>query len=263
MAVFAGGTGFKHKKTGKGNATGSSMTGFSREISLLGTRVELRWAPPVTEDTAYRQAEFRRLMKSFKASFEPPAPQLASARCTYTFCLHQENLLFPGHQEPENDIQVMVFGTHGYLSHRFIHFTARPGDETILDMQDTWEGPYIGSIEAIGLGYDHGSSNSLFLEFMTLQVEPEDASLCDATEYLIPIYRWISSQRDDGASYRIAWANPTNECVFLLLYPHKALITDPAPCLAEERDETLSLVALNCLFGALRTLKLLVHVIMW
>jgi len=180
----------------------SSVTATTSPLTFTHTpsKKRLEWAPTVTEPTAYRKQEFRRILKKFKKAYEKlPEPSNSS---TYSIEILNEHKIFHEHAIPSNAVQFMLFGSKGYLPPKEVILN---GDDSHLIMEEAWEGPDIGHIQAIGIGYDHDAAASLFIENIMIRNSAVDI------EFLAPCFRWFSATRDDGAKFRMIWAYHPDE----------------------------------------------------
>ena len=170
------------------------------------------WAPRVRDDLTYRKNTFRNLMKSFKRAV-PPATELNTPLMNYEITLHIIQRPHKGYQQPNKPIQMMIFGREGYLSPKLITFQrateqVSSGEPCDWIMTERWEARDIGEVEAVGVGYEHGSHHSIYVEQFSIlknPVAPEDESR--SGKYRVPCYRWLSTHKSDGAVFRMLWAH--------------------------------------------------------
>ena len=190
----------------------SSLQGVSEwEEDAHEEKRKPHWAQKIEDDTTHRTKEFRHLLKRLKHVASAGAPEDDVPQVQYRLTLHWDQVPFEDHQSPKDQIQMMLFGTQGYLSPVGFTFVSSKENEKVWHMEGTWEGNDIGTVEVLSIGYDHGLSNSLFIEYFDLEKCSLEGDCLE--RYSIPLYRWLSSQRDDGSPYRIVWVHPAGQYV--------------------------------------------------
>jgi len=165
----------------------------------------ISWAPSLKEAMPYRRSEFKRTLKKFKSAYVdmPDCNETTS----YNIHIEQFDHIFKGHEAPKHPIQIMLFGSLGYLAPKQLTFVASD-DSEVYRPEEEWVDKDIGDIHAIGIGYDYPEASSLFLEEFRVSKQGEEMI------YEVPCYRWLSNTRDDAGLFRMLWAYPKDEISF-------------------------------------------------
>ena len=128
--------------------------------------------------------------------------ELDSPLLRYESTLHLTQCPYKSNQQPANHIQMMIFGREGYISPKQVTF------QRAADVRE---------VETVGVNYEHGSM--YYIELFSLIKRPlalrdnrtrSDHEHHDQSafwKYRMPCYRWLSTNRSDGAMYRMLWVH--------------------------------------------------------